>query len=220
MAQFQPILQQHNIRPEVWITNLGNAHKLLATGTPEQKASSFLKLAQDYQVPIEQLFVQGQDGKLYFNPNIQPHQQPQTQQHDVRALVRQELLEERTQTEIQNFATATDDKGQLKYPHFEAVRSTMTGLLQANLATDLQDAYQQALALPRHSDITAQIREQEAKAEAERNAAEQARKVAAAKSKAISPKGSTPSAGGETKPKGVRAALEQAYDQVIGTDRV
>lgn len=220
MAQFQPLLQQYNIKPETWITNLGNAHKSLALGTPEQKASTFLKLIQDYQVPIESLFVQGNDGKLYLNPQVQPFQQQPAPQPDVKELVRQSLLEERTAQEISAFATATDDKGQLKHPHLEAVRPTMTGLLQAELATDLDDAYKQALAHPRHSDIAAQVQAQAQKAELERKAKEQAATVARARSQAVSPKGSTPAVTGGEKPKGVRAAIESAYDSVIGSGRV
>lgn len=224
MAQFEPLLQQHNIRPDTWITNLGNAHKSLALGTPEQKASMFVKLAQDYQIPIESLFVQGQDGKLYFNPQIQPHQpaqqQQQAQQPDVRELVRQELLEHQTKSEIQNFVSATGSDGQPKHPYFEDVRETMERLLAANLATDLEDAYNQALALPRHAELTAQIRAQEAKAEADRNAAERAKQVARARGNTISPKTSTPTVSGADRPKGVRASIEAAYDSVIGSGRV
>jgi hypothetical protein len=221
MAQFQPMLQQENIRPEVFVTNLGNAHRLLKTGTPEQKLSAFLKIAQDYQVPVQNLFQQGQDGQIYFNPSVQPHQPAQQQpSQNIEEVVQKVLLERQTAQDIQNFTTATDDKGQLKYPHFEAVKPTMHGLLQANLATDLQDAYQQALALPRHSDIASAIREQEAKTELERKALEQQRLVNSARSRTISPKSSTPSGTESGKTKGVRGAIEAAYDSVVAGGRV
>lgn len=221
IAQFAPLLQQHGIQPAKWITGLGNAHKILALGAPEQKLSAFVKLAQDYRIPIEQLFVQGQDGKLYFNPQIQASQtQTPPEQPDVRALVRAELLEHQTQSEIQAFAAATGPDGQPKHPHFETVKPTMSGLLQANLATDLEDAYNQALALPRHADLAAQLREQEVKAEAERKAAESAKLVARARSNALSPKSSTPSVDGAEKPKGVRAAISAAFDQHISGGRM
>ena len=223
MAQFAPLLQQHNIQPAQWITNMGHAHKLLATGTPEQKLSAFAKLVDDYKIPVESLFVQGQDGRLYRNPNIQQHQPPQPaqgQQPDVRDLVRQTLLEERTASEIQSFSTATDSSGAPKYPHFEAVKPTMIGLLQAEIATDLPDAYQQALALPRHSDIAASIRAETEKADAAQKAAEQAKLVARAKTNAISARPSTPSVSGEAKPKGVRQAIESAWDTHVTGGRV
>ena len=220
MAEFAPLLQQHNIKPEQWISNLGNAHKTLALGTPEQKLSAFMKLAGDYQIPVQNLFVQGQDGKVYFNPQVQPYQAPQPAQAPVEDVVKKILLEQSTAQEISNFAAATDDKGQPKHPHFEAVRATMQGLLQAELATDLADAYKQALMHPRHSDIAASIREQEQKAEAERKAEEQRQAVARARQKVISPRTSTPTVTETGKPKGVRAAVEAAVEQHLGGGRV
>ena len=212
MAQFQPLLQQHNIKPEQWISNLGNAHKILATGQPEQKLSAAMKLFQDYKIPIEQLFVQGQDGKIYFNPQVQNYQ-AQAPQPDFEKLIDQKLLEKETFREIQDFAAATDDKGSLKHPHFDALKQTIHGLLQADLAKDLTDAYNIALKHPRHADLYAQLQEQEQRAELERKAAEQAKVVARARTNAVSVKGSTPSTPTAGKPKDRREALEAAWDQ-------
>ncbi len=219
VAPFLPELQANNIKPEAWITNLGQAHRMLATGSPEAKLSMFMKLAKDYQVPVQNLFQQGQDGQIYFNPQVQTFQ-PQAPQPDVAEVVKKVLLEQSTAQEIHNFASATDDKGQLKHPHFEAVRATMQGLLQAELATDIADAYKQALKHPRHADIYASIQEQEQKAETDRKAKEQAEAVARARQKAVSVKGGTPSAPDVQKPKGVRAAVEAAVEQHMGGTRV
>ena len=94
----------------------------------------------------------------------------------------------------------------------------MQGLLQAELATDIADAYNKAIL--HHPDIAASIREQETKAELERKAKEQAEAVARARKNVISPKGSTPAVPDGAKPKGVRAALSDAFDQVVGGGRV
>lgn len=223
MTQFSPLLQQHGIRPEQWITNLGNAHKTLALGTPQQKLSAFVKLATDYQIPLNEMVVQGQDGKLYINPNIPAQQQApqaQPQGQDVEKMIEEKLLAREVSREIQTFIDATDEKGQKKHPHFEAVRETMIGLLQANLATDPKDAYDQALRLPRHSDLYAQIQAQEQAALAEKKAQEQQAAVARARGKAVSAKPSTPTTSGEAKPKGVRGAIESAWDEHVGTGRV
>lgn len=222
MAQFAPLLQQHGIRPEQWITNLGNAHKTLALGTPEQKLSAFVKLATDYKIPLHEMVVQGQDGKLYINPNIAAQapapQQPQAP--DIDAIVDQKLMAREVSREIQSFIDATDEKGEKQHPHFEAVRETMIGLLQANLATDPKDAYQQALRHPRHADIYAQVQQQEQAQEAARKAQEAAAAVARARKSAVSVKPSTPSVSGEPKPKGVRGAIEAAFEQHEGGGRV
>lgn len=213
MQQFLPELQKNNIKPEQWISNLGNAHRMLATGAPEAKASMFLKLAKDYGVPIESLFVQGQDGRLYANPSIQPHQQQQAPQPDVTQTVRQILLEEKVSQELHDFATTTDDKGNLKHPHFPILKQTMQGLLQAELAQDINEAYDIALKHPRHADIYAQVQEQEQRVELERKAAEQAKVVTRARTNAVSVKGSTPTAPAGNSQKSRRETIADAFDQ-------
>lgn len=221
MSEFMPILQQHGIEPTQWIRNLGNAHRMLAMGSPEQKLSMFAKLAQDYQIPVQNLFVQGQDGRLYLNPQVQafqPQQQQQAQQPDIASLIDQKLEERALYRTIAEFESEAPEK----YPHYEAVKQTMAGLLQAEIATDLEDAYQQALKLPRHADLYAQDQEQEQRLRAERDAQEKAKQVARARSQAVSPRSGTPTAAaqGAQSPKGIRAALESAFDEHAGGGRV
>ncbi len=212
MAQFQPILQQYGIKPEQWISNLGNAHQQLVMGSPEQKLSMFVKLAKDYQVPLQSLFTQGQDGKIYFNPQIQAYQAPQAQaQPDPRQIVKQVLEEERANQEVQSFVRNSKD-----YPYFEQVKETMAGILQAGLAQDLKGAYETAPRMPLHADIFDELqKQQQAKTEQEKREQAQ-RAVTGAKAKAVSVKSSTP-VGTSTKAnsKGLRGQLEEAFDEVI-----
>ncbi len=212
MAQFQPILQQYGIKPEQWISNLGNAHQQLVMGTPDQKLSMFVKLAQDYQVPLQSLFTQGQDGKVYFNPQIQSYQapQPRQEQTDPRQIVKQVLEEERANQEVQSFVNNE------QYPYFEQVKETMAGLLQAGLAKDLKGAYEASLRMPMHTDIFDELqKQQQAKTEQEKREQAQ-RAVTGAKAKAVSVKSSTP-VGTSTKAnsKGLRGQLEDAFDEVV-----
>ena len=219
MQEFQPLLQQHGIEPTQWIKNLGTAHKTLALGNPQEKLSMFLRLAQDYQVPLHALFQQGQDGRVYFNPQVQAYQAPQqqAQQPDIDKLIDAKLAERSIAQTIAQFEAQAPEK----FPHYEAVKPTMAGLLQAELATDLEDAYQQALRHPRHSELYAQIQEQESREKAAKEAAEKAKQVARAKSQAVSTRTSTPTASSSTQgPKGIRAHLEQAFDEHAGGGRV
>ena len=219
MAPFMPVLQQHGIQPGEWIGNLGRAHQTLAMGSPEQKAAMFMRLASEYRVPVESMFVQGQDGKIYWNQQLLQHaqQQPAQQQQrapqqDPRATVREILEEERARAEVQSMESDSNN-----YPHFAEVRETMHGLLQAGLATDLKSAYTKALHLPEHSQLREADAAAQRAADEEKRRAEEAQRVAQAKAKTVSPRSSTPSApqGGE-KPKGLRSQLENSFEQVVG----
>lgn len=214
MAQFQPLLQQHNIQPSQWISNLGNAHKQLVLGSPQEKLQMFAKLAQDYQVPLQHLFVQGQDGKVYLNNQLLTTQQPaqsQQQPQDIRKVVQQMLIEQSMQQEVERASGDAE-----RFPHFEQVRETMAGLLQSGLADDLKSAYESAIRLPKHADLfetqQQQLRQQE---EAKRQEAAKAR-VQTARANAVSPKTATPSSQVTTSGnKGLRAALEEAFDSHV-----
>lgn len=219
MAPFMPLLQQHKIEPATWIGNLGRAHQMLALGTPEQKLGMFIRLAGEYGVPVERMFVQGQDGQWFFNQQmLQQHaamqqQQPPPQQRDVRQTVQELLAEERANEHIS--AMGADKQ---KYPHFDEVRETMAGLLQAGLANGLEDAYKAALQHPKHFHLY-EAQQQQQRETAEREKAEAARKAAeVARRKTASPRSGTPTTtatGGEGK-KGLRSTIEDAFDTTVG----
>lgn len=192
IAPFQPILQQNGIDPAQWVRNLGNAHQRLAMGSPQDKVAMFQKLVSDYQVPV-QLAVQGQDGNwqlLGQQPPQQQYQQPQFNPSVIPQMVRQTLLEESTKQTLESF----EREAPAKYPHYEAVKQTMAGLLQAGLADDLPSAYEAALRHPRHADLFQELQQQQQEQQAaEAQAAKQA-KVQRARSNAVSTRSATPGA--------------------------
>ncbi len=51
------------------------------------------------------------------------------------------------QQQIDGFRTATNGNGGLAHPHFDALQTNMGALIQAGLATGLEDAYTKALAM-------------------------------------------------------------------------
>lgn len=209
MAPFQPILQQYGIKPQEWITNLGRAHQMLALGTPQQKLQMFSRLAQDYQVSLNDLFVRDEKGQVYLNPQLQ-QQQHQPQQaarnpEDVRQIVQEMLAEQYTQREIQDFSKDRE--------HFETVRGTMAGLLQSGLAEDLNEAYEAAIRHPRHADIFESLQQQQRQQDEKKRAADAKKRVNEARAKTISPKTATPSgivAGGGKK--GLRDQISESFD--------
>jgi len=209
---FVPELQQHGIKPTEWIQNLGNAHRTLSLGSPEQKVFAFAKLARDYGVPLDQMFVQGNDGQLYLNQQIQhaQAQQPAPQQ-DMRAVVSQLLAEERMQQEVRSMQSNATE-----FPHFEVVRETMAGLLQAGLAPDLKSAYETAIALPQHAEIREAMQQQQRQQEEAKRAAEAAAATKRAKANAVSIRTATPSGAAPSGQKDRRAVLAEVVEQTLG----
>ena len=217
MAPFMEDLQANNIDPGHWVSSLGNAHVMLAKGNPQQKLSMFMKLANDYQVPVQSLFAQGEDGKLYYNPQVQQHQEPQP---DVNALVENKMAEVMSQQQIQQFAEVKDGDGNPLHPHYATVRETMAQLLEARLADDLDSAYAAALRHPRHAEIFDAISKQEADTKEAARLKEIKDEATRARSNAISPKSGTPAAAGSDSSKGVRASIVDAMETVDSTSRI
>lgn len=211
IAPFLPALQANNVQPAQWISQLGNAHQTLVYGAPQQKAAMFAQMMTQYQIDPSWLFVQGQDGKVYLNPQLSQAapQQQQRQQPDVRQTVQELLAEERARSEVERMKSDAE-----RYPHFDAVRNKMAGLLQAGLATDYDDAYKQAVRLD--PEIYEAQQQQQRQAEEDRKREEARRAAEAARRNAISPRTSTPTAAaaGTNGKKGLRDTLSENFDAV------
>jgi hypothetical protein len=193
-----PLLQQNNIEPSTWISNLGKAHATLAMGSPEQKMQMFAQLANDYGVSLNGLTGQGSDPQ--FAMMAQELNQVKNQWNQFQS--QQERLE---QNQLQNEITSfQNDK-----PYFEEVRETMAGLLQAGMADDLQSAYDKAIRL--QDGVFQKVQAEQVKTtEADRHA-----KVAQAKAKALSPKSATPTASMSSSGKGasIRDSLMESFEK-------
>ena len=209
IAPFMPELEANKIKPDEWIKNLGNAHYTLAKGSPQQKLQMFAQLSRDYNVPLQALF-DPQIAQQYVQQTIQQPARPAPQQ-DIGSLVRQELASAKMMDEIESFETAKDATGNPLYPHYQTVKPDMALLLEAGKATDLKSAYSMALRL--HDDLFAA--DQEAKRKADDTARQDAQRTAVkvAKGSAVSVKSATPASAGAAPKKGIRAQLEEAYDQ-------
>lgn len=205
ISPFLPLLQQHNIQPQQWISNLGNAHKTLALGSPEEKLQMFARLAQDYGVPLAAI-AGGQQGGL--DPVV-PQLMQQIQELKGQISSVSSWQEQQVVTAAKQQLEAFSDTE--KYPHFEQVRETMAGLLQSGLAQDLQSAYDKAVRM--NDEVWNAEQERQALANAQKQAQEKAAAAAAAKARAVSPKTSTPSGVANTNVKGLRASLEAAFDE-------
>lgn len=216
VAPYEPFMRQMNITPHEFVDRLAKTDQSLRYGTPQQKLQTFARLATDYQIPIHEMLVQGEDGKVYFNQQYFQTQTQQPQQgggltkEEVQKMLQEQASNTQWMTAIQNFVAAKDDKGNPKHPHFDTVKQTMDGLLRSKLAPDLETAYSKALRM--HDDIweAEQKSKQDAAQKAHQEA--QAKQVAKAKAAAVSTRTTTPGAESAKATKGIRSALEAAVD--------
>lgn len=212
------MFQQHGIDPAQQVSKYIEIHRGLAMGTSEQKLGVLMRIAQDYQIPLQSLFQQGQDGKVYFNPQVQPWQPPaqqaqqqQRQPADIDSVVEAKLAQRDAAQALQRF----EQEAPQKFKHYDQVKETMARLLEAGFAQDYPDAYNRALRMPEHTSLfEADDKQRRATEEAERSR-KAAETVAHARRQAVSIKSATPAAKGAqaSGKKGLRAQIEDAFDE-------
>lgn len=209
MQPFLPLLQQHNIQPSQWISNLGNAHRMLAMGSPEEKQRIFAQLANDYGVQLGALT--GQQADPQFSMMAQELSQLKNQLHGFLSAQEQQSMAS-VQSEISKFAES--------HPHFEALRESMSALLQSGMANDLQSAYDKAIRL--NDELWQQTQEEARQAKLAEEAKRQQEVVAQAKAKAVSPRSGTPTAAASSGngKKGLRGMLEEQVNNHFSVARV
>lgn len=197
---FQAELQQFGIHPAEAFTRLMTAERMLRSGSPEQRAQYFAKLAADYgvdvgtlqNVPMPDPYVSQLESKL---SQLERQQQMWLQSQQEREM-------QSLNSEISSFASDP------AHVHFEAVREDMAALLQTGRAKDLKEAYDMAVyANPQTRSAMLEQQRQEALKQAQAQSLSQRAKAAA-----VSVKGSSPASGTAGKPQSLRAALEAAFD--------
>jgi hypothetical protein len=208
MAEFRPLLQQHNIKPEALIRDYLSTHRTLALGSPQQKLQIFQQLAQQYGVPLQGLQQGVPDPLQYINPVYERVQQLEGRLQNWQTQQEQQQ-QTQVQTEIEKFAAT--------HPHFEQVKETMAGLLQSNVAPDLDSAYDKAIRL--HDDIWTQVQEQKTQEQASEKLKQAQSQVARAKSKDVSPRSATGGLPNVNGPKGLRDQIAENLE-AVGAGRV
>lgn len=208
---FMPMLQQHNVTPDKWISALGNAHAQLVNGNEQQKLQAFMKLAQDYNVPLtgfaQMQNAQGQQPDPHYLSLMEQINQLSNRVQTVDGW-REQQEQQRVSQAIAEIANDAE-----KYPHFEKVRPTMAQLLESGLAPDLKTAYAKAIRM----DDEVWTAEQARQSQAAEAAKTQTQAVAKAKAKAVSPRSATPSGAiGKAPATDRRALLEEAFDASTG----
>jgi len=126
------------------VRQLLGAHKFLRE-SPQQ---AIAWLAQNYGVSTNALGATEQADDDFADPQVKQlrDQVSQLQGYlQTQAQQQQQAAVADTQLQIDNFAKATRDDGSLAHPHFDAVRTTMGGLIQSGVAKDMDSAYEMAV---------------------------------------------------------------------------
>lgn len=175
IAPYMTTIQGLGIQPDVAVQSLLSADNTLRRGDPAQKLEMIKKIARDYGVPLDPSNTaesQPVDPQIHtLQTQLQQMQQWITQQNQMREWQERNSLN----SDIEKFA--------VNHAHFNDVRNDMAGLLQAGLASSLDEAYEKAIYA--NPTVRAKVlQEQQAKAEETRRAQAaaqaQAAKLAAA----------------------------------------
>jgi hypothetical protein len=196
-----PDLQQHGIAPQQWIQDVSQAHKTLTYGSPQEKAQTLFRLANNYGVDL------GQFAGMQVDPNYSMMAQELAQLKN-----QWNGFQTRQQQQEQYSIQSEIDAFKQDAKHFDVVRETMAGLLQSGVANDLQSAYDKAIRL--HDDIF----QQEQASQVNHAKEELAQKASHARAKAVSPKSAAPTGSmnsGNGK-KSTRDILSEQLDAVMG----
>lgn len=196
VTPYMQLWQQAGVQPHEAVKNLAETDRILRSGSKEEKLRLVAYLAQSYEIPMHEMLVQGEDGKIYFNQQYMQQQQPRQQgmtPEQVKQLAQEEYQKVAWLQKVKDFREAKDSGGNPLYSHLSnEVEETMAGLLRAGLAKDLQSAYKDALALPKHSHLLEAELKQQAEAKAAAEAKVKAEAAAKARSNTVSTKSQSP----------------------------
>lgn len=140
ISPYTSMIQAEGGDPASAVKALLNTAYILRSGSVQQKVSALQAVAQQYGIPLEN--VQQLQQQQRVDPHVaalQQQVQQLTQSQQRQQQEREQAEQHQTQTTIQAFAAAPG------HEHFEQVKPYMAALLEKDLATDLQDAYDKAI---------------------------------------------------------------------------
>lgn len=199
-------LKVNNIHPAQYVANLAAADEALRTN-PMQ---AIQEVARMYGIDLGQLQTGAQQAQTYVDPNQAALQQRLGQLESY--LQQQQRMQHEAEASQLN-ARIEAFKNDPKNVHFEAVKPHMAKLIQAGLATDLPDAYEQAVKL--HPEISAKVAQDQRAAEEAARKQEAERKAAEAKRAAsvnVATKGTLGAS--PSKPKSIDDSLREVADRI------
>lgn len=124
------------------IAGLMETERSLRFGNHDQKLKTLLGMAHDYGIKLTVDETAQEDPAVHDLRQENARLKAKLDQDNRRSLQQREQEEaSQVSAEIEKFASATDASGELKYPHFDALRPVMAKLMSTGEAESLGDAY-------------------------------------------------------------------------------
>lgn len=209
VAPYRQVMQQYNMQEADVVKNLLATHHTLSLGTPDQRIDIVSKVIDDYKMPVKLAYQDQQGNWQLLAPRQQPQQAQQPQPQNIDAIVEQKLAQREIMTALQQFERDVPEK----YPHYETVKPTMIGLLQAGLATDYPSAYEAAIRHPQHADIFEALQQQQAEQKAAEAAAANQQRINRARANNVSVRTASPAGSAPVGGSSIRDVLTEAVRQ-------
>lgn len=207
---YMPTIHGLGLEPAAAIKGLMEADHILRTSAPEHKRAYLLQLADHYGIQLGDVSQRAPTASA-ANPDLYALKNELNQVRGEVVGWKRAQEDAANQTLLQDIANFAKGK-----EHFEEVRPAMAKLLQAGLASTLEDAYTQAVRL-NDELFTADQAATHAAFEAEKR--EKANRAAkAARGAAVSVRSSTPGVPATTKAQDRRSMLAEQFDSM--TDRL
>ncbi len=208
IAPMRQQIQASGIGEAEYISRLLNADMALRNN-PKM---AIQRLAQGYGIDLSSYDSESQNFTDDTDPQIaQLRQQNDAILAELNQFKQQNLQSKRLETEnkVNSFALSKDEKGNLKYPHFEKVRTKMGNLIDAGEAKELEDAYAKAVRLDDELyKLTLDAQRKNAKAEEDAR-----RKAAVEKAKKVRPRTATTPPAGSVKVSDLDSLLMESINK-------
>lgn len=198
IAPYKDYLSQLGVAPEVAFPNLLKTERTLRTGSPQEKAEMFQKLAHDYGIDLGAL------ANIPYDANL-AQLKAQKEWLESQLQASQDFKQSHEDAQIQS---VIEDFGS-QHEFFADVREKMADLLDSGLAHDLQDAYAKAIRLDDDVFAKYQAKQQVNSKTAQLSKANQA--AQAAKQAAVQVKGSPVGVKNQAAPKSTEDAVRMAF---------
>lgn len=140
-------LKQIGMDPLQTVAYLIDTEKKLRFGTRYEKEQAFQQLSKVYDFPLNPVAANDQP---QFDEATQLIINKITAQEQQINRFQQEKESEKInflKHQIDTFASTANDNGDLKYPHFEAVKKDMGVLLERRMVKSMEEAYEKAIRL-------------------------------------------------------------------------
>lgn len=211
---YQPFFKSKGVDPIRAIEDAVNLAYTLDTSSPQQKGVILARIAKQYGADLSALT------KPESNDPIQ--QELARLREEVEAAKRERLNSQSSvqqqQTQqlervVSEFASKTDETGQLLHPYFNNVSGVMTALLESGSAQTLDEAY--AIAVEAHPETKALVRAEQSAREAKKRQDEaKAQADKARKNDSLNIRKSTRSPAATTPQGSMRDTIEATYARI------